>query len=74
MNLFEDIQSEKDSSDLLPVDEQVCTMFFYFSLKERDEFRELMKKALPSLANTRTERNISDGILNLLRKYVSENE
>lgn len=72
MNLFDNVEVEKDPSEILPVDQQVCTMFFYFSLKERDEFKELMKQALPSLVNTRDERNISDGILALLRKHVAE--
>ena len=70
MNLFDNVESQKDPSDILPVDEQICTIFFYFSLKERDEFKALMKQALPSLVNTREERNISDGILALLRDYV----
>ena len=70
MNLFEDIEAEKDGSALEPVENQTCTQFFYFSLKERDEFKALMKKAIPDLLGEEPNKwNLSDGVLTLLRKH-----
>ena len=72
MNLFEDIQSEKDQSEIEPIDNQVVTMYLFLSMTEKAELNALMKEALPSLVNKKHERNMSDGILNLLRHYVNE--
>lgn len=74
MNLFDDIESPKDQSDLLPVDEQVCTQFFYFSIKEREEFKRLMKIAIPDLLDgvEPNKWNLSDGVMALLRKHYGD--
>ena len=74
MTLFEEFESEKDSSELLPVDEQVCAQFFYFSIRERDEFKALMKKAIPDLLDgvEPNKWSLSDGVLALLRKHYGD--
>ena len=71
MNLFEDIPAEKDGSEVLPVDQQICTQFFYFTIEEREEFKRLMKKAIPDLLEGEEPNkwNLSNGVMALLRKY-----
>lgn len=71
MNLFEDIPAEKDASDILPVDQQICTQFFYFTLAEREEFKALMKKAIPDLlaGEEPNKWNLSKGVMALLKKH-----
>lgn len=76
MNLFEDIPAEKDSSEVLGVDQQVCTQFFYFTIESREKFKKQMKKAIPDLLEGQEpdKWNLSEGILALLDKYYPLDE
>lgn len=68
MSLFEDIPSEKRRDEIEPIGNQPCTQLLYFSLDERDEFKQLLKTAIrDKMGEEATKGNISDFLLNKLR-------
>ena len=72
--LFEDFPSEKDQSEILPLDQQICTQYFYFTTASLKEFKALMKVAIPELLEGQPEEkwNLSNGIIALLKKHYGE--
>ena len=74
MNLFQDVQSDKDQSEIEPLGMQPCTQLLYFTIDERTEFKALVKEGIKQTSGEdATKENISDFILDLLRNNYGGN-
>lgn len=68
MSLFADVESNKRRDEIEPIGNQPCTQLLYFTLDEREEFKQLLKKAIKDeLGEDATKGNISDYLLTKLR-------
>lgn len=71
MNLFENIESPKDRSEIEPIGNQVTQpMALAFSIEERNRLKQAMKIYYGKDVKTS---NYSDFFLELINLYVDEN-
>lgn len=74
MNLFDEIASAKDQSEIESLDNQIVTNILFFTMEEKEEYKKLVKLAIQDLIPDvdKDRKNESDGLLMLLRKHYGE--
>ena len=74
MSLFADIENEKRRDEIEPLGQQPCTQLLYFTMDEREEFKNLVKAGIKQEHGVdATKENISDFVLEILRNNYGSN-